>query len=266
MKRTKALKVILVMFTILAIFTVNVYASAPGDNARTVENPEEANQNEENQQQEGEPVPINEENGEAIPTDEDGIIDDGHNHETIDPDSIHQGDRYIAFEENTYEMSELINGNLFIMGKGIKFSGQVNGDVFAFAQEFTMTEDAYIGGRLFLASGNATINGMVVDIYSASQDLKVEETAFIYRDINSVAENITLSGTVGRNAKITAKKLEIPETETPLNIYGNLEYQASNKIEGIEEKANITGEVKYTHYEEKERDTADIVWDLVTSV
>ena len=245
----------LIIVTIIVTFSMSVYATEPGDNARTVENPDETNSN--SSEVSGE---------ETVPTDDgEGTDDDGHNHDTIDPESIHQGDRYIASQESIYEMNELINGNLFIVGKNIKFSGQVNGSVFVFAQEFTMTEDAYIGGQLFLAAGNATISGIIVDMYSATQDLKIDEKTMFYRNVNAVSENISLSGMIGRDVNLIAKSITVPETETPLTIYGNLEYQASNKLEGIEEKASITGEVKYTHYKEKEKDIADIIWESVIS-
>lgn len=256
MKKTKILAVILMTLIILFSFSIKVFGTEPGDNTRQTGEPvEEPVVTSENRE-----TPIQSEENNEETNDQ---IDDGHNHTEIDPSTIHQGDLYIASDKTVYNMDQLVNGNLFIVGDKIRITGEVNGSVFAFAQEIIFEEEAYIAGQVFVAGYDITINGVMVDLYSASQTLKIGENAMVYRDIKSVAENVSLSGAIGRDVKITTNRLTIPETEIPLNIYGNLEYEAGTEIEDINNKANIDGEVKYTKYVEKQLDIGEEILDLI---
>ncbi|MCI8518791.1 MAG: hypothetical protein HFJ51_01325 [Clostridia bacterium] len=248
MKKTKILTVILITIAVILSFGYKVSATAPGDNARQ-NNPEAP--------AEGENVGTSQE-GETVTTD-----DDGHNHEIIDPSTMHEGDLYIASDEKVYTMDKIVNGNVFIFGNTVKITGQVYGSLFVFANKLIIEEEGYIGGQAFVAGYDIVMNGFAVDLYSASQTLKFGENAGVYRDVKSVAENMVLAGKVGRDIKVTADKLTIAENEARLQVYGNLEYEAREELTNIQEKADITGDIKYTKYIEKVTEPAEKVLDLV---
>jgi len=221
MKKTKILTVILITIAVILSFGYKVSATAPGDNARQ-NNPEAP--------AEGENVGTSQE-GETVTTD-----DDGHNHEIIDPSTMHEGDLYIASDEKVYTMDKIVNGNVFIFGNTVKITGQVYGSLFVFANKLIIEEEGYIGGQAFVAGYDIVMNGFAVDLYSASQTLKFGENAGVYRDVKSVAENMVLAGKVGRDIKVTADKLTIAENEAKLQVYGNLEYEAREEFTNIQEK------------------------------
>ena len=256
MKKAKILTVVLITIVLILSFSAKVYATEPGDNARQAE-PDTSTS--------GEPITTSENEDTPVATD-----DDGHNHEVIDPNTIHQGDLYIASDKKEYTMDKLVNGNVFIFGDTVKITGQVNGSLFAFANKLIIEEEGYIGGQAFVAGYDIVMNGFAVDLYSASQTLKFGENAGIYRDVKSVAENMVLAGTVGKDIKVTANRLKIAENDAKLQVYGNLEYEAKEEIADISERADITGDVKYTKYVEKQIDPAakilDLVWGAIGTI
>lgn len=240
MKKAKILMVFLIIMALVLGFSAVAYGAEPDTSGA------------------GEPITTSENEDTPVVTD-----DDGHNHEVIDPSTIHQGDLYVASDEKEYTMDKLVNGNVFIFGKTVKITGQVNGSLFVCANKLIIEEEGYIGGQAFVAGYDIVMNGFVVDLYSASQTLKFGEKAGVYRDVKAVADNMILAGTVGKDVKVTANRFAIAENDAKLQVYGNLEYEAKEEIANISEKADITGDVKYTKYVEKEIDPAAKVLNLV---
>ena len=266
MKKTKKIAIILIATIMLTMFCANVKVLAsdvtnPGDNARTVTNPEGEPVTTSETNQDGEPVNTSETNpeGEPINTDE-----DGHDHSD---EEIHNGDLYIINNDSEYVMDQLVDGNVFIIGKNVKVTGEINGSLFAMASEsLTIEEGAYVACHAFLFAETVNIKGMVYDLYSASMNLNVNEDGIVYRDLRGTAEKINLAGIVGRDVKLYAGTITIPEEEKKLTIYGDFNYQARNEIANLD-KATINGETTYEAVKEKEaQDMSEIILNGVMSV
>ena len=213
------------------------------------------------------------ENAENLENPNDGIMpinldeEDEYNRdqEAVPQDiEMHKGDLYIASTDITYVMDQIVDGNVFIFGNNVKITGQVNGSIFVAAKSVEVDKEAYIVSHLFAAAETVTINGYVTDVYSASRILTFGEDALLVRDIKSAAEMISLSGTIGRDVNLSAKTIEIPETEKALEIYGNLDYYSKEKISNID-KATIHGEVIYQEYTEDKEEIADVIVDYALS-
>ena len=150
MKKNKILTLLLILATVFTVFFVNatVFATEPEDTV----NPEDLARSQgnpgDNARGEGEE---NNTTGEETPvtTDEPEItLDDDHNHDGEQVD-IYEGDLYI-FENKPYTMDKMVDGNVFIFGKDVTITGQVNGAVYVCASgTLTIDENAYIGSDLF---------------------------------------------------------------------------------------------------------------------
>ncbi len=258
MKRNKILTVLLILATVFAIFCVNakVFATEPGDNARSATNPGD------NARGEGEPV-ATEEGVAPTPTGEENVAgDDGHNHDD-EQTEIYEGDLYI-FENKSYTMDKLVDGNVFIFGKDVTITGQVNGAVYVCASgTLTIDENAYIGSDLFAFAQTIELNGLIFDVYAAADKLNINSGASIYRDIRAYANDMTLAGSVGRDAFFSANKMSIAEGEDTLTVYGDLSYESKRELANID-KATIQGEIKYSEYVEND-DNENVVVDLIIS-
>lgn len=160
--------------------------------------------------------------------------------------------------EDTIEVSNLIDGNAYLFGKNVTISGQIGGDMFVVAQNLNLTQESYIYGNLFVIADNITIDGIVCDLYSASQKLEITENGIVLRDMRSVSGNINLNGNVGRNTYLNVGNLVVGEEAV---IYGNLNYQTNKAItvpEGV-----VNGETNYTAT--VVADTSNTVIDYVIS-
>lgn len=251
MKRLKIFTVGLIIFCLSIGFCNSVMGTDATsedinmqDSARTV-------------QEEGEPVVTSEDGTEPINEDNDENTDADHLH---DQSEIHEGDLYIF--QNDYVMDELVDGNVFIFGRNIKITGQVNGSVFVCADKVELEKDSYIACHLFVAAEEVIMNGMALDVYSASNTLKLGSDTLIYRQIKSVASNVNLAGTIGRDAEIFANKIDVDKEN--LSIYGNLNYEAKNEIENA--KDFVEGEVIFKESKEHTESAGEIALDYVFSV
>lgn len=101
MKKAKILMVFLIIMALVLGFSAVAYGAEPDTSGA------------------GEPITTSENEDTPVVTD-----DDGHNHEVIDPSTIHQGDLYVASDEKEYTMDKLVNGNVFIFGKTVKITGR----------------------------------------------------------------------------------------------------------------------------------------------
>lgn len=256
MKKQKLLVTIFIVIAIIFSFSAKAIATSPGENARQGANPNENEQNleEPNGTEAGEPMPISENEGEPVNTSED------ENEQTVDESQVHKGDLYVASDERTYEMDKYVDGNLFLFGDKVKITGAVNGSAFIFAQEIIIEEDAYIGAQAFMAGEKITINGAMADVYVAASKFELGPKAQIYRDVKVVAENASFSGNVHRSVDVMAKEAQIAEW---MNVYGDFNYTATKEIEGLEEKATVMGETKFSKYQESTRSVESTVSQLI---
>lgn len=147
-------------------------------------------------------------------------------------------DLYIC--EDTVNVSNVVDGNAFIIGKDVTISGEIGGDLFVIADKLNI-DGAYIYSNLFVCANEITVNGVVYDVYAMGGNFTLGENGFIYRDAKIASNNVTISGTVRRDAYIMANNISFGENSGA--IYGNFNYSAPSEIEIPEN--GVLGEVKY---------------------
>lgn len=178
-----------------------------------------------------------------------------------DNSDIHQGDLYIATGNKAYVMDQMVDGNVFIFGNNVTVTGEINGSLFVCGSNIEITKDAYVACHLFAFANELTIDGMALDVYAAANTLKLGENAGVYRQIIAAADTMELAGNVGRDAFLYGENIDV--TGESFTVYGNLNYEAKNKILN-EDKLKVEGETKFNLSKEKDTDsTADIILDYV---
>lgn len=189
--------------------------------------------------------------------------------ETINSDDFQAGD--IVSVQN-----KSVNGNAFIAGEKVTVSNYtVAGDLFVAAQSIDL-KGVNVGGSVFVAgeyitfsestfSGNLYVAGSVIsiertvvqDVFSASANLKIDETSSIVRSLNATADNMTINNAqIGRNANLSVTSLNVgPDAK----IAGGLFYSSTNEA-NIAETASI-GNVNFNEIVASESTTT---FDLST--
>lgn len=147
------------------------------------------------------------------------------------PGEFYEGDLYLISGDLDYVVDKAINGNVFVIGKSVKITGQVYGSVFAFADTVTIEENGYIASHLFAFANSLDIRGTVFDVYSSSKNLAIGHDALIYRDIKAGADKVHLAGSIERDANIAANNIDISDD---IKIGRNFRYELENEIEGLD--------------------------------
>lgn len=162
---------------------------------------------------------------------------------TSTEDTFKRSDVYLT--GNNVNIDYIIDGNLFVIANNVTINSQIGGDAFICANSVTIEEEGYIFSNLFTFAKNTTINGVVYDLYSASESTTVN--GYVYRDIHVGSETVNILGTIGRNAFVNCSNLNLAtdtntddsQATTPTaqaSINGNLNYSAKNELsipEGI---------------------------------
>lgn len=165
--------------------------------------------------------------------------------------------------QDKVEVSNVVDGNAFIIGKEVTISGEIGGDLFVLADKLNI-DGGYVYSNLFACVNEITVNGVVYDIYAACNTFNLESNGFVYRDMKVVGSNININGKVRRNAQLSANTISFVEGSETL-IYGNLKYSANSEIaipEGV-----VAGTTTYNKTEavdtNKDISTASIILNHV---
>ncbi len=166
-----------------------------------------------------------------------------------------KGDVYLSGKDIIVDY--IVDGNLFICADSVTIKSQIGGDAFIIANTITIDEQGSIYSNLFAISQNLNIKGVVYDVYGLTKTSNI--SGYIYRDLKLSCSDLTLSGTVSRNAFINCNSMNFTSpnsnnTEEENNdedsvtstgkINGNL-YYSSPKETTIQEGI-VLGETKYT--------------------
>jgi cytoskeletal protein CcmA (bactofilin family) len=181
----------------------------------------------------------------------------------------------LAFDSRTGDTvnvphDEVVDGDLYVMGRNIIIDGTVNGDVFGAGQ--TITINGTVNGGVTLAGQTLTVNGQVAngarlagqtinvsssigrDLVAAGATLNVTSTAKIADDlifgfgtsyisgningnVKGGASEVTITNGVGGDVKVEVDKLTITSTA---NIEGDLVYTSENEA-NIQSGARVGG-------------------------
>lgn len=149
-----------------------------------------------------------------------------------------------------------VDGDLFCAGRNITVNGNIKGDVICAGQLIKI--NGIVDGNVRTAAQTVEINGLVTrNVLSFSQSLtlakfssvkgdiffgvqNVDLRGTLGRDIGGAAEQINISGSLLRNALVTASKIAIID---PAKVGGNFEYYMDNTGTASVNQKNIKGEI-----------------------
>jgi len=164
-----------------------------------------------------------------------------------------------------------INGDLFCAGQNITVNGKIKGDVLCAGQVITI--NGLVDGNVRVVGQTVEINGNVNrNIISLSQSLRVAKFSLVKgdvffgvqnvgfegslgRDLLGAAEELTISGSLLRNAKVTASKINLIDSA---KIGGDFEYYTDNLGTSSISAKNVKGNILKHEIERKEISKNDV--------
>jgi len=163
-------------------------------------------------------------------------------------ENLKQGDVYLSGDNVTIDYA--IDGNLFVLANNVTINSQIAGDAFICANTVTIGESAYIFNNLFNFSKNINVNGIVYNLYVATENTTINGT--VYRDLRVGSDTVNIFGMVGRDAYIDCENLNLTQNtnsneenyaSSENNIHGNLTYSSSH--EANIPKSSVKGKITY---------------------
>ncbi len=163
---------------------------------------------------------------------------------------------------NNINISGTVDGDLFIAGNNVTISGVINGSLTTASQNVVVTGN--IGNNMYSAGSNITLNSETKgSAFLAGNKIIIEDKAKIEKDLFAggsqifqkgevlgkffgSSNNATISGIVGKNARIEAKDLYVESGE----INGNLKYESVNEAT-ISNDSKIAGKTEWDEVEPK---------------
>ena len=147
---------------------------------------------------------------------------------TSSDNNYEQKDMYLIDDNITIDYA--IDGNLFVLANNVTINSQVGGDIFICSNSLNIEKTSYVYGNIFAISSDITIDGIVCDLYSISNNLTVNGT--IIRDIRVSSNNVNFSGNIGRNAYVSCSALNFvqnADSSSDANIAGDLYYSSTQE-------------------------------------
>lgn len=155
-------------------------------------------------------------------------------------ENFRKSDVYLS--GNNVTIDYIVDGNLFIVANTVTINSQIGGDAFICANTVTVGEEGYIFSNLFTFSKNVNINGVVYDLYAASENTTIN--GYVYRDVRVGSKTVNIFGAVGRNAFINCVNLNFAQdSNVDSIIHGNLKYSSTQEA-SIPEGA-VAGETTF---------------------
>lgn len=252
----KKLKVLLSLFTTLALMTTVCFATDTATPTSDTDSQIQATSNDESKIQ-PKTTTENENPDGAVVTGEEGENENGEdvNSNLNQPTETINGDIYRSGDD--IQISEAVNGNVFVAAKkAVTITGQIAGDLFVIA-DIVNIDGAQIYGNVFVLANTVTLNGLIYDLYGVCDTLEVQFNGTTYRDLRAICDKATLNGVVGGNVNISAaKSLELQDDCV---IYQNLNYSTKNQLDI--NKDLVQGEINYTQLD----DTSNNIMSYVMS-
>ncbi len=149
---------------------------------------------------------------------------------TVADENMKKSDVYLAGDNVTIDY--IVDGNLFVFANHVTINAQIGGDAFICASSVTVGEQGYVFSNLFTFAKDVIVNGVVYDLYSASETTTIN--GYVYRDVRIGSNSVSILGTVGRNAYIDCNHLNFvqgtDENSKHGVINGNLDYSSKDEI------------------------------------
>ncbi len=183
--------------------------------------------------------------------------------EEVSKEAWTNNDLYIA--EDVVTVSNVVDGNAFIIGKEVTISGEIGGDLFVIADKLNI-EGGYIYSGIFALANEITINNnaLIYDVYAMCNQFDLGANGYIYRDMKVIASSINMEGNVRRDAYLSAQNITFAENAEGV-VTGNLHYSSEAEI-AIPEGA-VLGEVNYENIKVKESNNiTSIILSYITEL
>lgn len=176
---------------------------------------------------------------------------------------IYEGDLYIF--EDTVNMDKLVDGNVYIIGKDVTITGQIAGNLFVIADNLTIGDDTsvssyngYVFYNIYAIANKATLYSSCYDLYILGNNITIDSSFYLYRDLKLGATNANVFATVGRNVDVEAGNLNLKKDDTSYaSIYGNLNYSTATEIDEETLEKCVNGETTYSFLPEEEVSTVE---------
>lgn len=185
-----------------------------------------------------------EETAGAVTTSEDGASTTTNDSSETKEESIHNGDLYL-FDDKDIVMDKLVDGNVFILGKNVEITGQINGNLFVCANNIKFNE-SYVRYSIFACANSVYYNGACNDLYVATSNLETTYESYVIRDLKTINSNTVLKSAIGRDVDLRCNTVDFGSEDKIPVIYGNLRYSANNQMEIPEGVIGGEGKVIYT--------------------
>lgn len=165
-------------------------------------------------------------------------------------------DETVLISGSSLTIDSEINGDLLCAGRDVVVNGKIKGDVLCAAQ--TIKINGTVDGDVRVAAQTVEVGGIVTrNLYTLSQSLSltkfssvkgdiffgvqsVDLRGVLGRDMLGAAEELTVSGSLIRNAKVTASRISLID---PAKIGGDFEYYTDNVGTGSVSQKNVKGRI-----------------------
>lgn len=146
-----------------------------------------------------------------------------------DTTTVVDDDLYLYGED--ISMNQYVNGNVYIFGKNVTINGEVDGNLFLVADNVTFGEYSYISSSAYIVANKIDFNSSANSLYAVCNELNIPEGYGSFRDLYAITNKLTLLGSIGRNAYISASEFIISSDSLQGSITGKLTYISENEID-----------------------------------
>lgn len=136
----------------------------------------------------------------------------------------HAQDLYLLDKSVIVDYS--VKGNVFILAEDVTIDSNIMGNVFILAKNVNIKSKTYVNSSVFVCANSVTIDGVIFDLYSLSDNLSISANSRILRDITASGNTLDLTGSIQRNANLGFDTINV--SSNTASIAGNLSYTASS--------------------------------------
>jgi cytoskeletal protein CcmA (bactofilin family) len=131
----------------------------------------------------------------------------------------HDGDFHVATGERVAEsvftrgadrvdVDGAIEGDLIAMAERVTVRGEVTGSLYVLCRELDVT--GTVGGAIHVIAETSRIEGTIRGgVYALGEDLTLTSTAKALGDVNAIADEVVLEGSVGRDLYVDGARLDL---------------------------------------------------------
>ncbi len=180
---------------------------------------------------------------------------------TEETSNVLNDDLYLS--GNDINMDQIVNGNVYIIGNNVTISGEVNGNLFIFAKNVNFEEASYTEGSTYIVANNVNFKSLSTSLYAVCNSLTIPEGCGAYKDLYTLTNNLTLLGSIGRNAYVHTSEFIISSDSSQGSISGKLTYSAKNEINFPE--GAITEDINYIKLAST-TNAGTTIWNIICNI